>query len=753
MSLAWTASLHADQDIYTDALTNGWADWSYRAAQNLANTSPVHGGGKSISVTGTNYGALYLHTPAQDSSLFTNLTFWINGGATGGQSVYVQATLGGGPQAGVGLAPLPTNSWRQETLSLLALHVTNAPNFDGFWIQVQTSGVMPTFFVDDIKLVAAPPAAPGTNAPVTVQIDALADRHAISPLIYGVCFASSNQLKELNAPLNRSGGNATSRYNWTTNGSNHANDYYFESLLEDKGSGPGGMGDEFIRDTKNGGAQPMLTIPINGWVAKLGPNNGKLASFSIAKYGAQTGNDWQWMPDAGNGISSATGLNITNNDPTDANLAVTTNFQAGWIQHLTNLWGGAANGGLRYYLMDNEWGLWHDTHRDVMPVGAMMEQMRDRFCDYSTMVHGIESNAIVLGPEEWGWTGYIFSGYDAQWGSLHGWSSLPDRTAHGGSDFMPWWLDQVRQRSQAAGRRLLEVFTLHYYPQGGEFGSDVSAAMQLRRNRSTRSLWDTNYTDESWVNEKVNLIPRMKAWVATNYPGTPIGITEYSWGAETNINGATAQADVLGIFGREGLDLATRWVVPPTGSPTYKAFQMYRNYDGNKSTFGQTSIRATVPNPDNLSAFAAVRTNDAALTVMVINKVLANPTPVTLTLTYFPATNTAQVWQLTASNIITHLADVPVSNGVISFSAPAQSITLFIVPSRAPGLSGSLPAPNVMSLQLDGVAGQPYMIQFSTNLRAWIPFSTNMAVSNQLTVSFPPTNAAPTFFRAALVLP
>src|SRR5439155_1408850 len=82
---------------------------------------------------------------------------------------------------------------------------------------------------------------------------------------------------------------------------------------------------------------------------------------------------------------------------------------------------------------------------------------------------------------------------------------------------------------------------------GGEFSDDVSTAMQLRRNRSTRSLWDPKYVDESWIGDKVRLIPRMREWAA----GLPIGITEYNWGAEGNMNGATAQADVLGIFGRE----------------------------------------------------------------------------------------------------------------------------------------------------------------------------------------------------------
>src|SRR5260370_7692209 len=109
-------------------------------------------------------------------------------------------------------------------------------------------------------------------------------------------------------------------------------------------------------------------------------------------------------------------------------------------------------------------------------------------------------------------------------------------------------------------------------------------------------------------------------------------MTEYNWGAESHINGATAQADILGIFGREGLDLAARWTTPDPSTPVYKAMKMYRNYDGAKSGFGDTSVLAAVANPDNLSAFAAIRSSDGALTVMAINKVLSGSTPLTLAL-------------------------------------------------------------------------------------------------------------------------
>ena len=148
---------------------------------------------------------------------------------------------------------------------------------------------------------------------------------------------------------------------------------------------------------------------------------------------------------------------------------------------------------------------------------------------------------------------------------------------------------------------------MHYYPQGGEFSDDVSTAMQQRRNRSTRSLWDPNYVDETWINDRVRLIPRLRGWVTQYYPGTQIGITEYNWGAEGHINGATTQADILGIFGREGLDMAARWATPAASTPTYKAIKLYRNYDGRRSTFGDTSIAAATANPDVVSAFAAER--------------------------------------------------------------------------------------------------------------------------------------------------
>ena len=549
-------------------------------------------------------------------------------------------------------------------------------------------------------------AAQAQNPAANLIVDVNANRRAINPNVYGLAFATTAQLQDLNVPLNRYGGNNTSRYNWQINGDNRGQDWYFESL-GDTSAVAGERGNTFITNTRAGGAQAMITVPMIGWIAKLGPSRGKLASFSQAKYGAQTGNDWQWFPDAGNGILQSTGQAVSGNDPNDANVPNSSALENQWVQSIVSTFGLASGGGQKYYILDNEHSIWFSTHRDVHPVGATMDEIKSLVLDYASQIKTADSSALVAGPEEWGWSGYLFSGYDQQYGSLHGWSTMPDRNNHGGMDYLPWLLSQIK----ADGRHLLDIFTVHYYPQGGEFGDDTSTSMQLLRNQSTRSLWDPNYVDQSWINDKVMLIPRLRNWADTYYvPGTPIGVTEYNWGAESHINGATTQADILGIFGREGLDLAARWTTPDPSTPTYKAIKIYRNYDGNKSAFGDTSVSATGANPDNVAVFAAQRSSDSAVTVMVISKYLSGTTPVTVALNNFSAGRTAQAYQLTSANAITRLTDLSVAGSAVSFTAPAQSITLLVLPK-----SGSVNQPPVAVAGASPVSGNaPLVVNFNS---------------------------------------
>ena len=98
----------------------------------------------------------------------------------------------------------------------------------------------------------------------------------------------------------------------------------------------------------------------------------------------------------------------------------------------------------------------------------------------------------------------------------------------------------------------------------------------------------------------------------------------------------------------------------------------YRNYDGSKSTFGDVSVAASVPNPEKRGRIAARRMKDGALTVMVINKYLTMNTPATINLKNFVVGGKAHAWQLTASNAITRLADATVVSGALNVVLPPQ---------------------------------------------------------------------------------
>src|SRR6267154_4574995 len=161
--------------VYDDAIENSWNDWSYYVTLDFNSTAVVHSGSKAIAVslnTGTAYGALSFEHADINSSLYTSLTFWINGGPTGGQQLKVYAELSSGGMPAVNLATLPANTWQQITLSLASLGVANQPNFHRFSIQDNSGqATVPTYYVDDVSLVtnSSPPptvtlTSPANNA-------------------------------------------------------------------------------------------------------------------------------------------------------------------------------------------------------------------------------------------------------------------------------------------------------------------------------------------------------------------------------------------------------------------------------------------------------------------------------------------------------------------------------------------------------------------------------------------------------------
>jgi hypothetical protein len=283
----------------------------------------------------------------------------------------------------------------------------------------------------------------------------------------------------------------------------------------------------------------------------------------------------------------------------------------------------------------------------------------------------------VLGRESCCWTDYWYSELDR---GTDRFATHTDRTAHGDIPLIPWFLRTVRQRDSATGERSLDVLTVHYYPEAKDVATDASnPSLDALRLRATRSLWDPTYTDESWIHDPVMVIPRLKAWVAAEYPGTPIGITEYNMGGGNSISAGLAEADVLGIFGREGIYLATYWTAPKPRSPAWFAFQMYRHAGANRDRFGETSIRATSSSAGTVSAFASKE--PGWVDVMLVNNDLQSGHNLRISLRGKSASGAVHRFQYSSANASTieHLADLTPST-TLKVPVPAASITLLRVP-------------------------------------------------------------------------
>ncbi len=530
-----------------------------------------------------------------------------------------------------------------------------------------------------VRNVAAE-AVVGPELKVNVQLD----RHAISPDIYGMnsygvdaAFARS-----LHIPVQRWGGDGTTRYNWLVDSSNAGADWYFTGGNGQEKPTPGASADAFVRNDQQVGSKSILTLPIIGYVNATSAWN---CSFPVSKYGEQQAVNPYVHPqgqDCGNGLTKD-GKPIQDTDPLLNHRQTDPSFMQDWIKHLISVHGTAAQGGVQIYEMDNEPGGWNNTHRDVHPDPTGYDELVTKTTAYATMVKETDPTASVLGPSDFGWPVYLDSTRQGD-----------NAASHNNVKFAEYYLRQMHAYEQQHGVRILDYFDEHYYPNEAGVANSTAgdANTQALRLRSTRSLWDPTYKDESWIGQyypPIQLLRLFHSWVNADYPGTKIALTEYNWGGLESLNGALAQADVLGIFGRENIDLATLWGPPTARQPGAYAFRMYLNYDGKGSRYGDTWIQSSSADQGQLAIYGAQRSHDGAVTLMLINKT-DKALNSHLTLSGFQPAAQAQVYSYSAANLnaIVRQPDQTISAGGFTMTYPANSITLLVLPNAAVAANG-----------------------------------------------------------------
>lgn len=485
---------------------------------------------------------------------------------------------------------------------------------------------------------SAPEAAPPTTT-VAVTVNTLVNRHPISPYIYGANFpASTAYIATGGVTLSRWGGNNSSRYNWKLNAKNDDADWYFENYSW-------GTPDSaaFLSQAVAGGGSPIMTIPMLDWVAKDTTSR----SFSVEKYGAQCAAD-PYNSDAGDGIWP--GANclygtdyVTNNNPTDANTRLLdspsasdpagTVYRDQWIAAIKANYGAQPH----FYQLDNEPEIWGGTHRDVHPEPTGYDELATDIVNEGRKIKSFDAEAVRFAPVN-----------DSWWFYWNG-ANSNDKPDHGGLDFLPWILNEIRFNDEIAGSRSFDIFDVHAY-FNGPGGQSTTALTQAAALRETRDWWDPTYISESGTVNQIwcsvlqpdrtvgFVIPRMRALANSIYPGTPVSFTEWNGAlaGESDFSTALVDADTYGILGKERMWGASRWVAADQSAPAYQALKLYRNANGAHLGFETVSVAATTAASPNLfAAYAATDEAGETLTLMVVNKDPANQTKVTFALDNF----------------------------------------------------------------------------------------------------------------------
>ncbi|MGH8042293.1 MAG: glycoside hydrolase family 44 protein [Rudaea sp.] len=554
------------------------------------------------------------------------------------------------------------------------------------------------------------------GAAISVAVDLTANVHPFSPQIFGVAFGDPAQNQAMGYTVDRWGGNSTTRYNWQVDVHNTARDYFWENIPDSTDRSqvppPNNSADSFITAALYPGGQPLMTIPTIGWAPRSDSptSHPYFAGFSVKKYGAQVPLPYTsyavdpYDTDAGSGDctpSSNSSANcvlydagngwyhLVNNDPHDTSVEVDENFEKTWIAHMQSVFGTAANGGVKLFALDNEVMLWNSTHRDVHPLPPTYDEIWNKTVVYATAIKQQEPNALITGPVTWGYCDLFTAADDAARGNCLDGS---DRQSHGGLPFVAWYLQQVCANPLAGGKPLVDYLDLHYYPQGNNVAlSDADDATTAGlRLRSLKELYDPTWVSESWIGQylgdadsnhynKPDLIPRVRDWIDQYCPGTKLAITEYNWGNDATVSSAVAQAEVLAIFAREGVDLATRWVAPGVNTLAERGFSIFLNYDGNGGKVVGDSVGASSADIDRVGAYA-FHGNGRSFVLLTNKDTVAHAVSVT-----FNASHSA-TWTLygfTGTSALTQTGSGNIHGTSLTLAAlPAISANLLVVPDN-----------------------------------------------------------------------
>ena len=716
IALGWTDPSPTERLVYTDSAAPSFSvgGWSVTSATSTFRTTGATS--RKGTFTGA-WGALTFtydwNLPAFPAGTHTAVSFDISGGSGTPPAALGSMVVGLNGSPTKKLLPYVPGGFKANTWYRVTIPVADLVT--GSYRQVtfkNESTSLYSFYVDQVHFETdhtppalvdptVPPGDPDTFAPgetdVVTVVRTAEDRKPISPLIYGINgFASSSVPADVLASVTlvRRGGDRGNSYNWETNVSNGSLNNGFVNDMTLAGgtpnpNAPAAQDLALLAAHRPAGRAVMVPFVLNDWVS--GPLGGIGAwnqpGWNRAQYFKRTGfvkpTAFAATPDLTDGMVY-----------TDEHLQYLRDKYPG--QDIT-----APGPGRLLVGIDNEPDLYPYNFpmlqsgtgaaivRNGTTVGRWVksEEFTQRMLTFARKVKQMAPQAHIVGPSH-----YHFDGWTTWWDE--------NTTLYSNAGTARWYMDDflatVRAASEQEGKRLLDTWDFHWYPQGVSNGTYVwnldHATRALTANeidqivQGPRSYWDTTYDEHSWITEPWHLggptyvLPRLKARIEAAYPGTKIGVTEYNPGGRNHIASGLGVADSLGVFQRQGVEIAAFW---PEGSATalayaYGALKLLRNADGAGLRYADTDVRVEHPEIAESSVYAGSDTPNR-VTVLVINKTNATRR------VGVRAFNTKRLTQVSAYRIdAAHSSPFLVSTEPVTkvnayaYAAPAMSATMLV---------------------------------------------------------------------------
>ncbi len=447
----------------------------------------------------------------------------------------------------------------------------------------------------------------GESYEMNISVNLAGEQKAISPYIYGMNeYGNTSNYKNVTVNAVRQGGNRYTGYNWETNYSNAGHDWLHSSdtNIGDDTDGAGYAVRQLSkRSNEYGVPYKMATLQMAGYVSA-----DKAGSVKEDEVAPST--RWNKVEFRKDGELSLT-----------PDLTDDTVYMDEYVNFIVETLGDASTAtGIQGYSLDNEPVLWNDTHPLIHPEEVSNEELVSKSIELAKVVKEIDPKAEVFGPAFWGVLPCVIAGSDGSTFTDTQWEAVKSNY----SWYLDYYLEQMADAEKECGTRLLDVIDVHYYAQDC---STDDAILQ-----AARSLYDENYVENSWLGQSFSqylpFLPAISESVDKYYPGTKIAVTEYNLAniadeknTGKSVVSAIAETEALGAFADNGVYLATYWGTLPECPYVESAINLYTNYDGKGSNFGDTLVESSTEDISLSTAYAAIDSGDTSeVTVVVSNK-------------------------------------------------------------------------------------------------------------------------------------